>query len=1815
MRRILILWHILIPIFIGTPLWLSAQNCGLEDTLAIPVNRTVNYDIEITDVINNDLSDPNQGVCGIEINFEHRFVENLELSITSPSGQRIQLIGPNTTDQLAFTFGAVWNINFVPCAATAQPDSGYVAKWNNNQPNNFISGGRYKGSYYPFMGCLEDFNTGPVNGTWKLTVTNNPSTYIGRIFNFRLIFCDSRGIICCEADAGSLAAFSDEQWCEGSDSLKLDLKPSFPVSLKPDTVDYGYTYMISQEGVLLEYDSLADLRDLPVGNYQVCGLSYRRSDLDSFPQPDGVLRLDDFRKRLNGDSLLYCGRITNNCVDVRITAGDTALVQRDICLGESVQIGNQTFTNDGDYFVTLPGSGGCDSTVHLRLAVVPGIVTNLDREICAGDSVQVGNSVYKTTGIYADTLAMPSGCDSIVNLNLRVNDIPPTFLTAVICQGDSYSAGNQTFTTTGQYDITLSSATGCDSLISVTLLVLEPNAQIAPPDTLGCNNPTLTLNGSGSTPTGELTYLWTNMTGDTLGVDSTLQVDSAEAYILTVFQTVADFSCTSSDTVQVTSSAEVPIADAGSAFEINCANPSVTIGGANTSVGPNYTYRWRIINGNIVGDTTQQTAMVDASGTYQLIVTNTTSGCADTASTVVTANFTPPFAEIQAKDTLSCEQTSVRLEIGNSTRGDSIRYVWRDSLNNIIGTDSTQEINTPGKYVLEVLNTTNGCLARDSIDIESTIGLTTITFGNTVIPCNVDTFQLTASVSPMNANYAFAWTGVGVLGSSDSLATLIDRPGEYILTVVNLDNNCILNEFVEVTKETRCELCVEVNLPDPLTCLQDTLQLTATICEPCNNCTVQWTTTDGNIVTNPDSLVILINQPGTYTITIRNPNGDFKSIDLEVPQIVDFPIADAGADQEISCTVPAVSLGGNNTSSGANFSYQWTGLNGGVVSQPNDSITQTLEPDTYILQVLNTQTGCTAMDTVMVVENSFRPVANAGVDTSLNCGQDSLTLNGSSTPNARYAWTTQGGNILSGADTPNPVVGAAGIYILTITDLSTNCTAQDTVMVTPGENSPQVPTFADEFLTCNNPSITLDASSFVLDSLTARWCQLDSNNNVINCIDNALLIATQAGLYRFELTDTTSGCRSTAMVRIIDNQALPMVAIGAADTLNCVQPSIVLNPTVNPAAGDYQYRWSAANGSIILNDSSRMLTVTAPDIYILEVTNRANGCVATDSIEILQNADMPSAFAGFDTLLTCNLTSVTLLGTAIGNNLLYEWTTTTGNIVSGGNTLMPIVNEPGTYFLNVTNQLSSCTAQDTVVVGQNTMPPMAAVLNSDSLNLDCTLNSLTLDGSFSVSQTGRALMYNWSAANGIPITNPNDSIIQVSAAGQYQLLVEDMLNGCRDSLTVTVNQDTKLPELLIPTPQAITCTRDSVLLQAQLSSGNPNFSVRWINPAGQVLNEAGLNITVRQSGNYILEVTSSDNGCMDSILINVPIDTIKPTISIAPPNELGCQVQTTQLVATASGGTNVSYNWTTQGGSITTGANTNTATVDAGGVYTVLVTNTINGCTNEASATVIEGESSIQQAFFTITPANCIRQGSGFIQVDLVSGGSGPYLYSLGEFPFANDDYFQDLRAGEYTLRVQDMNGCEWETQVLVPAPEPITVELVADTLINFGDTISLLGITDLNRVDSIQWFVNGDTISFANTIDVTVAPPLSAQYRILVTASNGCTATDLVNVAVTNVISVFIPNAFTPDGNGINDVFMIYAGENVKQVKVFAIFDRWGNRLFQEGPFQPNDPTFGWDGNFNNQPMDAGVYVFFAEVELVDGRTEIVKGDVTLLR
>jgi len=149
-----------------------------------------------------------------------------------------------------------------------------------------------------------------------------------------------------------------------------------------------------------------------------------------------------------------------------------------------------------------------------------------------------------------------------------------------------------------------------------------------------------------------------------------------------------------------------------------------------------------------------------------------------------------------------------------------------------------------------------------------------------------------------------------------------------------------------------------------------------------------------------------------------------------------------------------------------------------------------------------------------------------------------------------------------------------------------------------------------------------------------------------------------------------------------------------------------------------------------------------------------------------------------------------------------------------------------------------------------------------------------------------------------------------------------------------------------------------------------------------------------------------------------------------------------------------------------------------------------------------------------------------------------------------------------------------------------------------------------------VVWTPPFDSSECPQCLTQVVAPLVSTTYAVQVTSLNGCNDEDKVVVIVDRRRHIYVPNVFTPNEDGENDLIGIFAKPGtVKNIKSFQIFDRWGEGVYFNENFEPNDPTIGWDGRLKGQILNPGVFVWYAEIEFIDGVVELFEGDVTIIR
>lgn len=392
-----------------------------------------------------------------------------------------------------------------------------------------------------------------------------------------------------------------------------------------------------------------------------------------------------------------------------------------------------------------------------------------------------------------------------------------------------------------------------------------------------------------------------------------------------------------------------------------------------------------------------------------------------------------------------------------------------------------------------------------------------------------------------------------------------------------------------------------------------------------------------------------------------------------------------------------------------------------------------------------------------------------------------------------------------------------------------------------------------------------------------------------------------------------------------------------------------------------------------------------------------------------------------------------------------------------------------------------------------------------------------------------------------------------------------------------------------------------------LPKGQSSFSIDVRIPCDYTqtsyTNQAFLNNLPAPLKNSLTSDDPTTNTIGDATTFNLSSAPINYTLNSTP---IICEQSTGTATVQATGGTgNITYQWST-------GAQSSSINGLAAGVYTLSISDA-TGCIIEATTTIEEEEVTLQ-SFITSRDQKCFEEKDGFLQVDSTRGGYPPYSYALNGNDFVSTTRFENLLAGNYTLSTKDRFGCRQELTITLDAPLfALQIEAPQDTSLRLGDRLTKAIFQNTLTPVDYSWEPN----TGLSCTDCR-APQLQAlettTYTIIGTDVQGCQDTTEWTVTVDESPRVFVPNAFSPNGDGVNDLLQVYSPGDVVKVLDFQVYSRWGELVFQQKDFLPNYSAYAWDGYFRGQLMPNGVFVYKMEVLLVDGRREILSGDVSLL-
>ena len=297
------------------------------------------------------------------------------------------------------------------------------------------------------------------------------------------------------------------------------------------------------------------------------------------------------------------------------------------------------------------------------------------------------------------------------------------------------------------------------------------------------------------------------------------------------------------------------------------------------------------------------------------------------------------------------------------------------------------------------------------------------------------------------------------------------------------------------------------------------------------------------------------------------------------------------------------------------------------------------------------------------------------------------------------------------------------------------------------------------------------------------------------------------------------------------------------------------------------------------------------------------------------------------------------------------------------------------------------------------------------------------------------------------------------------------------------------------------------------------------------------------------------------------------------------------------------YNWSNST------MNTAIISVDAIGNYGITVTDA-NGCSVIDFYTVEENNPIMLD--LDITNVSCLGGNDGAVGISGMMGLN--FEFSLDGTNFFPNSEFLNLAGGDYLLNILDEEGCVHLQEFQIQEASNFQVFLSPSVTIFLGENATINSQVNPPNPNYIYEWIPVEGLNCTDCPNPIAFPTETTSYTLIIIDENGCTAMANILVEVEIRKNVYIPNAFSPNGDGDNDFLTIYSDSSVDQVLSFEIFDRWGEVIFRNENFMTNDLAAGWNGFFLNEKMNPGVFAYIARVGYVDGEVEMFKGDITLL-
>jgi len=1446
-----------------------------------------------------------------------------------------------------------------------------------------------------------------------------------------------------------------------------------------------------------------------------------------------------------------------------------------------------SYITPGTYTVTLTAHNGSATNVKTMVITVYPLPT--------------------VSFVASDTTVCPGAPTTFSSTSVGGTPGPMTYLWNF---GDGSTSTSATpshiYSSPGMYNVTLlvTNSQGCTKLltkIGYIQVYTPPSASFSGSPVSICNPPgsvTFTNLSSGALP---LSFLWSFGFGPSSTLPSPTNTYSLPGSYTVKLVVTDAYGCKDS----VTRPAYIFVATVTASFAFPasaCMHSTVSFPNTSTT----HTSRvWNYGDGSLSDTAFNGSHAYIAPGTYTVTLTIVNGPCTDVETHVITI-LPPPVASFTIAPTNPCPAPVTINYTSTTPPGSTVTWLYEGGATGS-GPTGSHTYSTNGiKVIKMVVTDPSGCI--DTVVQRDTIY--NINFTATANPYSgcvplAVSFQTTITTRwPDTTNppitYPFPITsyswgfGDGATGSGPTPSHTYTLVGTFIVTVTaTTSNGCVVSDTLQI--HVGAPPVVTFSVTPSHVCYGHAVTFTATVISgPVDR--FEWSTGDGLSVTSVPGLTHFYTLPGTFTATLTPYYNGCPGVPFVCSTVITVDSPKAIIAYNHLCS-PVTAIHFIDKSLGDD-SHVWIFGDGTTSTLANpDHVYPAISTYTVTLATYNATSGC--RDTTSVVINILQPPIDFTATDTAVCVGDTVRLTALylNKPQS-FRWYVNGATTAWWNDSAiTDTFHAGGLYTVKLIVLNAQG-CYDTVIKTnyiivgdPVPDFTATPSSGCVALSVTFHDISTDVPGATLSSFS--WTFGDGTSATVGT-PTTTHIYTAAGTYLAkEVVTDIIGCVDSAGPLFITAYR-PHAAFSATNTHPCIN---VGTSFTNTSAGYVTCLWQFGDGSTSTGTSPTHSYSTTGSYTVTLVVTDIHGCNDTMTLPGYINVTKPDAsFTMSDTFSICPPLLVTFTNTSTGG-VTYDWTFGDGNIsVLFSPTNMYIT--PGLYpvQLIVTNTWG---CKDTA---------------DNHLNLYGYSGSLTytpLNGCVPLLVHFNAAISNvpniiWDFGDGSTLflsgVDTASHLYTVPGAYTPKLILSDN-SGCQNSsvgpFVIKVDEITAkfgvFPAACIGSP--------FYLVDSSTFYWSPVNSWFWTFGPDTSSLSSPVHPPINNTGSYPVTLTVKNSwGCTATLTDNIVVYPL-PTVTTSP-DTVVCVTDP----ATLTGYGAVSYFWSGPPGTLgCTNCNPATAVPVVVSTYTVIGTD-IHGCKDTNTVTVG------LRTHTTSTSRGDTSMCNGGI-VPLFDTGGHKYLWipagGLNNSTI-NNPWASPASTVTYTV-VAQLGSCIPDTNFVKVEVFPLpTVDAGPDQEVQAGTLIQLqaLGL----RIASYEWIPSGG-LSCNNCPNPEATVLDMTKFVVNVTSLHGCKASDSVNVFLfCSGKQLFLPNVFTPNADGENDVFYP-RGVGINMIRSFRIYNRWGELLFARSNFQINDASNAWDGTYQGVTVRPDVYVYVVDAVCSTGKPVFVKGDVTLIK